>query len=428
MRFLKKHKLLCGYILLLLFSVLAFEIRFTKYFMILMTFISLLGIDYILWKLVVPDLKKCQSIRIRYFLTGLYFLPTALLIFFLIGLCLSHPVEWMPLLRTHLMGFPLLFYLVKIPVFLLLLALTLIEKTSTNPNLLRIGKIISYTIGGMALIALLYATKITAIDYNTVTYPIPVRNLPSSFEKYKILQFSDLHIGSFGFQSSVEKLADRIMEAEADMIVFCGDMVNFNHQELAPYLSILQKVKARDGVYCILGNHDYGTYLEWENPQDSLDNIQELKNMYEKIGWICLDNKSVSIHKNNDSLVIAGVENWGDKPRFPKEANMEKALQFKDTNSCIILLSHDPTYFTLQVREKYKYIPLTLSGHTHAMQMGIKLGNKTFSPAEFLYKEFAGPYHYGDQTLFVNIGSGFNGLPFRFGLKPELSILELSKN
>lgn len=260
---------------------------------------------------------------------------------------------------------------------------------------------------------------ITRFDVKEVEYTS--QSLPAGFDGYRIVQLSDIHIGSWqGHPETVQKLVDLSNNQQPDLIVFTGDLVNQRSDELESFQNILSQLQAPDGVYSILGNHDYGTYYHWKSPQEEKANLQNLIKQEKSMGWKMLNNDHTIIHHNGDSIALIGVENDGEPP-FSQYADLPRALQGTD-GMFKILLSHNPTHWRREVLTTSD-IDLMLAGHTHAMQ-GILFGH---SLAELKYPEWKGMYWEGKRALYVNIGIGYVGLPFRFGAWPEITVITLKK-
>lgn len=260
---------------------------------------------------------------------------------------------------------------------------------------------------------------ITRFDVKEVEYTS--QSLPAGFDGYRIVQLSDIHIGSWqGHPETVQKLVDLSNDQQPDLIVFTGDLVNQRSDELESFQNILSQLQAPDGVYSILGNHDYGTYYHWKSPQEEKANLQNLIKQEKSMGWKMLNNDHTIIHHNGDSIALIGVENDGEPP-FSQYADLPRALQGTD-GMFKILLSHNPTHWRREVLTTSD-IDLMLAGHTHAMQ-GILFGH---SLAELKYPEWKGMYWVGKRALYVNIGIGYVGLPFRFGAWPEITVITLKK-
>ena len=251
-------------------------------------------------------------------------------------------------------------------------------------------------------------------------------NLPASFKGMKIVQLSDIHSGSFMDKRAVQHGVDMVMKENADLILFTGDLVNDRATEMKDYMDVFSRLKAPMGVYSTLGNHDYGDYVSW--PHDGVSkeqNLEDLKKVHAALGWRLLMNEHVVLEKNNEQIALLGIENWSAKGRFPKYGRMDLAHQGTEKYPFKILMSHDPSHWTGQVKEQYKDIDLMLSGHTHGMQFGVEIPGFKWSPVQYMYKEWAGLYEDGKQKLYVNRGFGFIGYPGRVGILPEITVIEL---
>lgn len=251
-------------------------------------------------------------------------------------------------------------------------------------------------------------------------------NLPASFKGMKIVQLSDIHSGSFMDKRAVQHGVDMVMKENADLILFTGDLVNDRATEMKDYMDVFSQLKAPMGVYSTLGNHDYGDYVSW--PHDGVSkeqNLEDLKKVHAALGWRLLMNEHVVLEKNSEQIALLGIENWSAKGRFPKYGRMDLAHPGTEKYPFKILMSHDPSHWTGQVKEQYKDIDLMLSGHTHGMQFGVEIPGFKWSPVQYMYKEWAGLYEDGKQKLYVNRGFGFIGYPGRVGILPEITVIEL---
>ncbi|MDR0814405.1 MAG: metallophosphoesterase [Bacteroidales bacterium] len=255
-------------------------------------------------------------------------------------------------------------------------------------------------------------------------------DLPEQFDGFRILQISDLHTGSFlGDYSHFAHLADSITLAQADLIVCTGDFVNFVADELLPIIPYLAKLEAPCGKLAILGNHDYGAYFKWKTAADSTAHQRTLEHNIALTGFNLLKNSAVTIEKDSlNRIAIVGVENWGTRKRkkYPRRADIATATASVSDIPFKILLSHDPTFWQMHIQGKSD-IQLTLSGHTHGTQMGVKLGKFKFSPAQIMYPYWAGLYEVNHQYLYVNNGVGVIGFPGRIGMPPEITIFTLKR-
>lgn len=263
--------------------------------------------------------------------------------------------------------------------------------------------------------------------------------VPSAFDGYRIVQFSDAHVGTWGNDTAfVSRLVDRINSMEPELIVFTGDIVNRETSEMEPFLRIFSRLHARDGVYSVLGNHDYGDYMEWQFASER-DSNNALMAMWQKqIGWNLMNNDRKYITHNGDSIVLIGIENWGEPP-FHQYGRLTDAYPLcRDSVYNLnderfkILLSHNPEHWNREV-SKITNVDLTLSGHTHAMQMAFDIFGYEWSPSKWRYPQWKGLYERenenGDTTrLYVNIGCGEVGIPARFGTAyPELTQITLKR-
>lgn len=250
-------------------------------------------------------------------------------------------------------------------------------------------------------------------------------DVPAGFDGYRIVQISDLHTGTYGNDTTfVSALVDKINSLSPDLVVFTGDIVNSRSYEITPHIAPLSRLRARDGVYSIMGNHDYGDYASWPSQADKDKSISYLKQSQSEMGWHMLNNESVILRQGNDSLALIGVENIGDAP-FPIYGSLTRAYPSLNDSVFKVLLTHNPAHWTDSISGHDINVPLTLSGHTHAMQIEIA----GHSPAVYRYKTWGGLYADSDSThmLYVNIGVGTVGFPARIGASPEITVLTLRK-
>lgn len=250
--------------------------------------------------------------------------------------------------------------------------------------------------------------------------------LPVSFEGLRIVQLSDIHVGSFDDPKAVERGVERAISLKPDLIVFTGDLVNNMAKEVGEYEKIFSRLHAPLGVFSILGNHDYGDYVAWETTEQKEQNLAQLKSIHEKMGWRLLLNENVTIRRGDQSIVLIGVENWSSRANFKRYGDLALAYEGVEPSQFQILLSHDPSHFETEVSKFYPAIDLTLSGHTHGMQFGVEVPGFRWSPVQYVYSRWAGHYTQGNQQLYVNRGFGFLGYPGRVGILPEITLIELS--
>lgn len=281
--------------------------------------------------------------------------------------------------------------------------------------------------GGVAFGGMLLGTK-NKYNYKIRRQTVRIKNLPAGLQGLKIVQISDIHCGSFDDREEVARGVRMILDQQPDIIVFTGDLVNNRADELLPYQDIFGRLKAPLGVYSVLGNHDYGHYVKWDQDADRVADVELLKTYQEQMGWQLLLNEHVAIDHKGSRLNLIGVENWSAKPQFPQYGDLGKACAGIDWahSDVNILLTHDPSHWKAEVVPQFKQIDLSLSGHTHGMQFGVRIPGFQWSPVQYVYKEWLGLYQRPDQFLYVNAGYGFLGYRGRLGIMPEITVLELS--
>ena len=343
-----------------------------------------------------------------------------------------------------LAGFFILFYVPKL-IFIVFhltedilhLGKLIISKFSKSPDLESIGGVrgisrakfltqLGLIMAAVPFTSILYGMAKGRFNFRLTMEKLSFSNLPNTFNGFKIVQLSDIHIGSFHKnESHVKKAIELVNEQNPDLILFTGDLVNNFTEELNGWIPILSKLKAKYGKYSVLGNHDYGDYFEWKNEAEKAQNFNDLKKVHEDIGFRLLLNENDEIELSNSKIAIIGVENWG-LPPFPQYGNLKEAMNGSSELPFKILMSHDPSHWDAEVLEKTD-IDLTLSGHTHGMQFGIEIGNVKWSPVKYKYPRWAGLYKEKNQFLYVNRGFGYIGFPGRVGMPPEITVLELIK-
>ena len=307
--------------------------------------------------------------------------------------------------------FLVVFLCINVPKALFSILMPLVKKTAIGLGIALLA--MAYLIFGATEGKRYFQVKETTIES---------KDVPQAFDGYRIVQLSDMHVGSWnGDTQAMEKAVSMINDLHPDLIVFTGDLVNNLASELDNFIPVFSKLKAKDGVYSVLGNHDYSTYVHWENPEDQKEELVRLKQKQAEMGWTMLNNRHVKLYNQNDSIALIGVENSG-RPPFPDYAKLSEAMQGTE-GMFQILLSHDPTHWRREVLPQTD-IELMLAGHTHAMQTKI-FG---FTPAQFIYEENDGLYQEGEQMLYVNIGLGHLLYPMRLGAWPEITLLTLRKS
>ena len=280
---------------------------------------------------------------------------------------------------------------------------------------------------GMTLSSLLFLAILIGIIWGRWNWKIhhvnlAFENLPADFDGVKIVQISDIHVGSFfNNHKKVEKAIQKINHLDADYVFFTGDLVNNTAAEMNGWVPVFSKISAKKGKFSILGNHDYGDYIKWSDEALKIENLSQLIEIHRAIGFTPLLNQSLEL---GDGFWLLGVENWG-KPPFRQSGKLAETLAPIPNEAFKLLLSHDPSHFDEQVTQTN--IDLTLSGHTHGMQFGVERFGIKWSPVSFKYKKWAGLYQVGKQFLYVNRGFGYLGFPGRVGIYPEITEIVLTK-
>ncbi|WP_276389489.1 metallophosphoesterase [Eudoraea chungangensis] len=301
------------------------------------------------------------------------------------------------------------------------------SKEFSLPERRRFLSILALGIASVPFGALLYGMYKGKYDFRVLRYDMEFEDLPSSFDGYQITQISDVHSGSFDNEEKIRYAIDLINKQKSNILFFTGDMVNNKAEEMRPWTAIFSELRAEDGKYSILGNHDYGDYISWRTEEEKMANLDELKEMQREMGFDLLLNESRYLKKGGDKIALVGVENWG-RGGFKKAGDLKKAAKAIDKNDFKILLSHDPSHWEdVVIHDDYHY-QLTLSGHTHGMQFGIEIpGWIKWSPVKWRYKYWAGIYEELGQYINVNRGFGFIGYPGRVGIWPEITVITLKK-
>ena len=265
-------------------------------------------------------------------------------------------------------------------------------------------------------------------NYKVYKYDLIFDDLPEDFDGYQITHISDIHSGSLKNKNNVEYAVRLINEQKSDLILFTGDIINNKSNELIKWKDLLSTMKASDGKFSVLGNHDYGDYVNWNNKQEKEDNFSDLLNFQKQMGFKVLLNENIKIKKGESNISLIGVENWG-KGRFKKKGDIDKACIGLNEKDFKIVLTHDPSHWNKILIDHKTHFHLTLSGHTHGMQFGIEIpGWVKWSPAKWAYRQWAGIYNEKNQFLNVNRGFGVLGFPGRVGIPPEISVITLKKS
>jgi predicted MPP superfamily phosphohydrolase len=303
-----------------------------------------------------------------------------------------------------------------------------ISNSETKPLVGR-RKFVSQLAIGLAAIpfaAFIYGIIQGKYNYKVIKYQLAFDDLPEAFDGYTITQISDIHSGSFTNKEKIQYGVDLINQQKSDIMLFTGDIVNNKADEMDDWLAVFDKLEAKEGKYSILGNHDYGDYMDWKNPQDKINNFQKVKDIHKKIGFDLLLDEHRYLEKDGQKIALLGVENWGKG--FNQAGDLQRASANIKKEDFKILMSHDPSHWEEKVKQDDFNYQLTLSGHTHGLQMGIEIpGWFKWSPSQFVYKQWAGLYEEFGRYINVNRGFGYHAFPGRVGIWPEITVIELKK-
>ncbi|WP_299054018.1 metallophosphoesterase [uncultured Polaribacter sp.] len=307
----------------------------------------------------------------------------------------------------------------------------LISKISSNntqamPSRRKFISQIALGLAAIPFASFIYGIIQGKYNYKVIKYQLKFKDLPAAFDGFTITQISDIHSGSFTNKEKIQYGVDLINQQKSDLLLFTGDIVNNQASEMDDWISVFDKLEAKEGKYAVLGNHDYGDYMDWKNPQDKIDNFQKVKEIHQKIGFELLLDEHRYLEKGGEKIALLGVENWGKG--FNQSGDLQKASAGVKKEDFKILMSHDPSHWEHKVKKDPLNYQLTLSGHTHGLQMGIELpGWFKWSPSQFAYKQWAGLYKEFGRYINVNRGFGYHFFPGRVGIWPEITVIELKK-
>jgi predicted MPP superfamily phosphohydrolase len=387
-----------------------------------------------------------SSGRTRGIVFSIYWVLSAMVLLTILLLPYLNWQDWPVNVRSFVLTiiFGLVFAKLLVAVFLLLDDLrrgvqwvfkSFTSGRATSSDIIHITRSRFLTQAAMLMGGGLFATILYGItnryNYRVHKIKLAFKNLPPAFKGLRIVQISDVHSGSFGNKEAVAKGIAMINAQKADIVFFTGDLVNDRAQEMENYMDLFSQIKAPMGVFSTLGNHDYGDYYAWPDKDVNgysvlrNENLEKVKALHGELGWRLLMNEHVTLDRGGEQIALLGIENWSAMSRFPKYGDMKKAYAGTAHLPFKILLSHDPTHWDAQVRTEYPDIDLTLAGHTHGMQFGVEIPGIRWSPAQYVYKEWAGLYKQGNQHIYVNRGFGFLGYPGRVGILPEITVIDL---
>jgi predicted MPP superfamily phosphohydrolase len=409
--------------------------------------VFLMAIDLYLWYSLKGQFRNVQA-PLKITIAIIYWLPLVAFLF-LISISSIHNVNLAhPPLVSYIFGLTVVIYFAKLitVIFFLfadiyrivLFVIRHARAKKTGKPIHQGGSItrgkflrtMGLATGGLFFSGMVIGMVKWAHDFRVRSFNLNLAGLPWPFEGFRIVQISDLHLGSWASTDPIEEAASIINDLDADVVLFTGDLVNYSTKEAFRFRQALESIQARHGVYAILGNHDYGDYVNWPSEAEKAENMESMYRFFDEIGWMLLRNQNELIEIEGEKLAVIGVENWSASSRFPKLGNIGKALRGAEDIPVKILMSHDPTHWEKEISQNYQYIDLTLSGHTHGFQFGVELKRFRWSIAQYMFKYWAGLYQNENsekpQYLYVNRGLGMIGYPGRVGILPEITLITLN--
>jgi uncharacterized protein len=298
-------------------------------------------------------------------------------------------------------------------------------QATTFPTRNKWVSLLAISLATIPFFAFVYGIKYGKFNYQVKKEVLYFDDLPEAFDGFRLVQISDIHSGSFKDDLGIQKGIELVKLQKADLFVFTGDLVNHKADEIEPFISNFSQIRAPYGQFSVIGNHDYGDYVSWENAAAKKQNFERLQANHAKLGWKLLNDAHVKIEKEGQHIVLMGVENWG--LGFKTQGDLNKALEGVESDDFKILLSHDPSHWEAEVKNHVMPIHLTLSGHTHGMQFGIETPLFRWSPVQYRYPNWAGLSEHAGRYLYVNRGFGFHAFSGRVGIWPEITVIELRK-
>jgi predicted MPP superfamily phosphohydrolase len=301
------------------------------------------------------------------------------------------------------------------------------DKSSFLPERRKFVSQIALGVAAVPFLSLLYGMTKGKYNFKVIKQTLFFSDLPDSFDGTTITHISDIHSGSFDDAEKIQYAVDLINEQNSDMVLFTGDIVNTHATEMNPWIDTFKKIhNPKFGKFSVLGNHDYGEYIDWPTEKEKVDNFEAIKDIHRQIDFKLLMNENVKLKSGADEIAVVGVENWGKS--FKKAGDLVKASSGLNQNDFKILMSHDPSHWEYEVKNHEQNFHLTLSGHTHGLQFGIEIpGFIKWSPVQYVYKQWAGLYENLGRYVYVNRGFGFHAYPGRVGIWPEITVIELKK-
>lgn len=422
---------------LLLVLILAAQLPKYSGFLYLFFIFFLLDVCFWMWLLKHPLQRKGW---IRYLIGIFHWLPGGLSVLTFACHLVIPFADWPVAFRSYLVSVIIMLFFMKLPpliLWLIYLPVRGIRRTvrhlkgkSVNPPALW-WFWFSMAESVVILAGMMAGMIVWQHQLQVRTVTIPFRDLPGRFDGYRIVQLSDIHLGSNTSRRFLENMADSVLTLKPDLVLFTGDMFNYRAEEGAGFQSVLKRISAPDGVFAVTGNHDYGDYVSWEDPDEKVANFGITLQWFKEIGWHLLMNQHRIIKRGEDSIALTGVENWGATRRFQRKGDVIAATKGAELVLFNILMTHDPSHWDSVITQKHPEIDLTLCGHTHGGQFGYRSNHKTWGPSSWIYPHWMGLYSHpgsdGDQYLYVNPGIGTVGFSGRIGIKPEITLIILRK-
>jgi predicted MPP superfamily phosphohydrolase len=419
--------------LIILYLILAFQIPAVQK-RIFVFAVWLFGEIYV-WLAILSSFKNTWKKKIPFFsLLVLYWIPACVIGIAMGMLAVKGVHQLNKSLYLTLVGVCVIQYLIK---FLLFIFVLIYNTFTTSTQFVykkwniekgrRILLRILFGIYVVTFILMIYGMLYGADDFQLRELEINAQKIEKLPDKeYKIVLISDLHLATWRTHKPMEKAIKIVNEQHPDFIFITGDFVQFVSEEIVEYLPLLSQLKAKYGIYTVLGNHDYGRYARFKTDNDRKKDVQKLIDYQTSVGWYVLNNESIKLYADSLPLgiTIAGVEFYSPKKMFINEGDLVKTFQNVDTNDYVILLSHDPQAWN-EVVNKNLPANLTLSGHTHGMQLGVYSKKCKLSPASLLYKQWGGLYEKQNKLLYVNVGLGSVGFSARVGMPPEITVIRI---
>ncbi len=273
-------------------------------------------------------------------------------------------------------------------------------------------------------IVIALGTLVGRFNFRTEEITIKYKDLPAGLNGIRIVQISDLHLAGFYRHSGrLEKVIDKVNAIKPDLLINTGDFVSYGWREFDRFDTILSRAGSRFGNFAVLGNHDAGTYFPNASEADKESIIKKNSELIISSGYQLLRNSHLFTDINGARVAFIGVITGGKHPKIT-HGDLKKALTGTDSADFKILLAHDPNQWEEEVTGKTD-IDLTLSGHTHGMQMGIITKKIRWSPSKYFYPHWNGLFSEGAQFQYVNRGLGVLAIPFRIWMPPEITVITI---